>query len=62
VVACSILPINENTLIYGSSDGGKTIFDKNEEFKSRIRLVVQKLNIEGQCLMDAKGKKLFLYG
>ena len=46
----SALPINENTLIYGSKDGGKTVYEKNEQFNQKMKIIGEKLNICGHLV------------
>jgi hypothetical protein len=41
----SVLPINDETLIYGSKDGGKTIFQKNNLFNEKMNTIGKRLNI-----------------
>lgn len=36
LVAMSILPINKSTLLYGSSDGGKTVYNSDLELSAKV--------------------------
>ena len=59
VIATSKLPINDKTLIYGSSDGGKTVVASNPEFNQIMKGVGEQLNLRshrvGNCLIYGPG-------
>ena len=58
----SNLPINNQTLIYGSKDAGKTIFQKNTTFNNKMKEIGEKLNICGHKLIGSVDKKeVFVY-
>jgi len=62
LVAESFLPINKNTLAHGSSDGGRTIVDTNDELRERMKEAAKQLNIKGHlCGRDPNSRK-FIYG
>jgi hypothetical protein len=44
--ASTLLPIGSDTLIYGSSDGGKSIVASNAEMNSIMRLIGEKLHLK----------------
>lgn len=47
LLASSYLPITNETLVYGSSDGGKTVRDSDEEMSHLIETCAQVLNLKG---------------
>lgn len=44
--AMTLLPINKSTIIYGTPDGGKTIYDENPKFNAKMKLAAQKLRLK----------------
>ena len=36
VVAMSLLPVNKNTIVYGSADGGKTVHNSDPELNEKM--------------------------
>jgi hypothetical protein len=46
LIASSILPINHETIIYGSCDAGKNIHAKDSEFNKKMRKISQLLNLK----------------
>lgn len=36
MVACSVLPIGQDTLCYGSGDGGVTVHDSDPELNKKV--------------------------
>ena len=38
LVAMSVLPVNTSTLIYGTSDGGRTLHNRDEAFSSKMEV------------------------
>jgi hypothetical protein len=46
LIAMSTLPINENTIVYGSSDAGVTIHTDNSKAIERMRAIADKLNLK----------------
>jgi hypothetical protein len=61
LVAMSLLPISDQTLIYGSSDGGNTVVNENDEFEQFMKVAAQKLNLVGhQCGLEKESSQ-FLY-
>ena len=55
----SILPIDKETLIYGSNDAGKTVLATNPEVNKRMQTVGNKLNLKGHTCGFVN--KQFLY-
>ena len=45
ITCISLLPITNNTLIYGSSDGGKINYNSSEEFSEKMEKIAKKLKI-----------------
>ncbi|PRP84152.1 hypothetical protein PROFUN_04143 [Planoprotostelium fungivorum] len=45
IQALSLLPINSDTIIYGTANGGRTVFDKNLKFNAKMRLAGKKLGL-----------------
>eukprot|EP01117_Protostelium_nocturnum_P014543 TRINITY_DN5541_c0_g1_i4.p1 TRINITY_DN5541_c0_g1~~TRINITY_DN5541_c0_g1_i4.p1 ORF type:complete len:905 (-),score=337.74 TRINITY_DN5541_c0_g1_i4:2149-4863(-) len=59
IQAISLLPINTETLIYGTANGGKTVFDKNIKFNAKMRLAGKKLNLCPHAVgLTAKSSKI----
>lgn len=46
LVAMCLLPVDKSTLIYGTSDGGRTIENKNETFAEIMRSTATALNLK----------------
>lgn len=46
VLAISILPINDETIIYGSSDAGRTVHSSSQEFNEKIDTAARILNLK----------------
>ena len=42
----SILPINKETLIYGSSNGGKQVYNKDPQMDNYMLKAAEKLNLK----------------
>jgi tetratricopeptide (TPR) repeat protein len=63
LLASSLLPISgKSTLIYGSTDGGKTIANKSVEMESKIKMVAKMLNLAGEYVWNNQmTKREFLY-
>jgi len=45
MIAMSVLPINDSTLVYGSKDAGDTVYD-NPTFSSKLKHVAQELGLK----------------
>lgn len=45
MIAMSVLPINDSTLVYGSKDAGDTVFD-NPTFSSKLKQVAEELGLK----------------
>lgn len=56
LTALSVLPISKKSLIYGSSDGGKTVLNRIFEFNSEMEAVAKKLNIKGHYIKQTSKK------
>ena len=50
LIAESILPLGPGTLIYGSSDGGRTIHADNPEMNARMETAANILNLKGEAI------------
>lgn len=46
VLAISILPINDDSIIYGSSDAGRTVHSRSTEFNEKIDAAAKILNLK----------------
>lgn len=51
LVASSILPISHQTLVYGSSDMGKTVKNENKVLSKLMEKAGRKMNIKGTPLL-----------
>lgn len=61
IIASCVLPISHHTIIYGSSDAGKTIFNSSKEFSLLMEKLAIKLNIKGH-LVGKNNQKRFIHG
>jgi hypothetical protein len=61
VIATCVLPIGTDTLIYGSSDAGRTAYTKNHHFNSLMSLVGEALNLRPHYVGLVK-KKILVCG
>jgi len=57
IIACSLLPINQNTLKYGSCDGGKTINCEDEKLADLIKQTCTKVGLDSHLI-----KEKLIYG
>jgi hypothetical protein len=58
-----VLPVGSNTIVYGSADGGRTIFDSCPEMNARMKLAASILNLRGHWVWNwDKSKKAKIYG
>ena len=46
LIAMSLLPINKNTIVYGSSDGGITMYNTNPTLAEKMKLSAKLLNLK----------------
>lgn len=46
MIAMSILPVSSKTLIYGSADGGHTVFTSNKKFNKKMKRIGEALNLK----------------
>lgn len=53
LAAQSCLPIDNETLIYGTSDGGSSFHHRNKELNAKLLLAAQILNIGEEVVWDA---------
>lgn len=60
LIASSILPITNKTLIYGSGDGGLTVANSSPEFGDKVALVARILNLKAH-LVGRSGKPQLLH-
>jgi serine/threonine protein kinase/tetratricopeptide (TPR) repeat protein len=59
----SVLPVGSNTLIYGSSDGGKHVYATDPDMNRRMKRVAKMLNLAGHNVWDmAKTTQVRLHG
>jgi len=56
-IAMSLLPINKQTIIYGSDDGGETIHSEDYTFACIIEKLGAHLNIKPRKIVSDKGDK-----
>ena len=57
LVAESLLPIKSSTIVYGSSDGGRTVHDSNPRLNRFMEEAARKINIKPHlCGMQTKKK------
>ena len=61
LTATSVLPISKDTLIYGSSDGGKVVCNSLEAMNKIMEKCGKVLNLKGHMAGIGKSKK-FIYG
>lgn len=52
LLAASRLPLNSQTLVYGSSDGGHTIHASSPEMNAKVELVAKMLNLQGEYIWN----------
>ncbi|EGG19006.1 Histidine kinase A [Cavenderia fasciculata] len=50
LVAMSLLPINSETIVYGSSDGGITVHSEDPGFNEKMKQSAQALNLKGHLV------------
>ena len=48
--AITLLPISSSTILYGSSDAGRTIFTKDEKLNSLMLQTGMKINLMGRMV------------
>lgn len=61
VIASSILPIDNTTLIYGSEDGGRTFHDDSNEMREKMIQAAKIINIKGHFLEVLDSNPITLY-
>ncbi|KAN0030061.1 hypothetical protein ACTA71_008205 [Dictyostelium dimigraforme] len=59
LLAISSLPINKNTIVYGSCDGGKTVHKSDPAVNEEMERMAKLLNLKGHIV---GANKVFLYG
>lgn len=47
VIAITVLPIDKTTIQYGSSDGGRNVYAKNEQLNEKMQNAGKQLNLKG---------------
>ena len=52
LIAMSILPVSRGTIIYGSADGGHTIFAKNPNFNEKMSRIGNRMNLMPHIVYD----------
>ena len=50
LIAMSCLPISSDTLVYGSRDGGHTVYDLDPLLKAKIRACCEELGLAGHTV------------
>jgi hypothetical protein len=62
ILAESIIPVGNDSLIYGSRDGGVTIFAENPDMNEKMRLAAKHLNLKAHRVWNrAKTKSVVLH-
>ncbi|MDP2434321.1 MAG: hypothetical protein Q8P67_01100 [archaeon] len=61
LIASSVVPINSSTLVYGSTDGGNTVVDKEPAFHDKFSRIARVLNLKGHRSSDPSLETL-IYG
>eukprot|EP01104_Vermistella_antarctica_P014754 TRINITY_DN469_c0_g2_i1.p1 TRINITY_DN469_c0_g2~~TRINITY_DN469_c0_g2_i1.p1 ORF type:complete len:931 (-),score=200.38 TRINITY_DN469_c0_g2_i1:64-2856(-) len=56
LIAMSMLPIDDSTIVYGSPDAGRTVHKKDDNFNERIRDMAGKLNLKSHMAGLSKKK------
>ncbi|KAF2073114.1 hypothetical protein CYY_005583 [Polysphondylium violaceum] len=62
LVAMSLLPINSDTIVYGSSDGGISVHNTNLEFNQKMKESAKILNLKGHLVGKENPKLLHSCG
>lgn len=65
LVAISHLPVNKTTLVYGSSDGGGTVYDEDPKLRRKMKKLGNLSNLQPHtcgekliyCVVDLEGHK-----
>ena len=58
----SVLPVNRTTLIYGTSDGGVHVHNKNEVFSQKMQKMNTRLNLKAHtCGAQKRKTKVFFF-
>ena len=59
LIAVSMVPIQKNTIVYGSSDAGRTIHASDSKLNDRMEKIAKLLNIKshqvGNCTIYGPG-------
>ena len=58
VIAMSILPISSSTIVYGSSDAGKHIYNRNEDLAMCMQRAAAILNLRAHVVGSGGQKQL----
>ena len=56
--AQAFLPLGPGSLVYGSADGGKTVWKSNEEFNGVMEIAAERLNLCGHVVGRVGGLQL----
>jgi hypothetical protein len=60
MTAQALLPLGENSLVYGSSDAGRTVHNSNEKFNAAMELAAKSLNLRNHVVGElAQVKELY---
>eukprot|EP01087_Luapelamoeba_hula_P009869 TRINITY_DN2581_c1_g2_i1.p1 TRINITY_DN2581_c1_g2~~TRINITY_DN2581_c1_g2_i1.p1 ORF type:complete len:1535 (+),score=206.50 TRINITY_DN2581_c1_g2_i1:470-4606(+) len=52
--ACSLLPINNNTLVYGSADSGRTVHASDEAMNALMKKAARELNLKPHWVVEKR--------
>ncbi|PRP83038.1 hypothetical protein PROFUN_09893 [Planoprotostelium fungivorum] len=62
VIAMAILPIDQDTLVYGSGDAGMTVRAVDVEMNEKMKQVAQRLNLRGHVTGSRSTTSNFIFG
>jgi hypothetical protein len=58
LIAISLLPINSNSLIYGTADGGKTVKQSDKTFNAHVRRLAEQIHSQPHRIGNANEHQL----
>lgn len=61
LIATSLLPIDSNTIVYGSNDGGNTIHTDDPEVNVKVERLAARMHIKGHFVGISKAKAKLLH-
>lgn len=62
IIAMSMLPVNKETLKYGSGDSGVNVLDEEPELNDLMKLASERMNLKGHVTGLRTGYKKTIYG